>query len=117
MNTKMYQNKATNENINVLKSRGFIFVEPACGELACGEEGEGKLAEIEDIVSVVLYSLYEKPLKGKKVLITAGGTREHFDPIRYISNASSGQMGYALAKASYILGADEVILVSAPMPT
>ena len=113
MNTKMYQNKATKENIEVLKDRGFIIVEPCEGELACGEEGEGKLADIEDIETGVLYALLPKPLKNKRVLITAGGTREYFDPIRYISNASSGQMGYALAKMAYTLGA-EVILISAP---
>ncbi len=113
MNTKMYKNPATKENISVLKERGHLFVEPAEGELACGEEGEGKLADIEDIETVALYAILPKPLKGKKVLVTAGGTREHFDPIRYISNASSGQMGYALAKMSYALGGD-VILVSAP---
>ncbi len=112
MNTKMLENKPTQENIKVLKERGHIFVDPCDGELACGEEGPGKLAEIEQIESVILYSLLEKPLKDKKVLITAGGTREHFDPIRYISNASSGQMGYALAKIAYSLGGD-VTLVSA----
>ena len=113
MNTKMYQNPATKENISVLKERGHLFVKPAQGELACGEEGEGKLADIEDIETVALYAVSPKPLKGKKILVTAGGTREHFDPIRYISNASSGQMGYALAKMAYVLGGD-VTLVSAP---
>ena len=113
MNTKMLENQATQENIEVLKSRGHLFVDPCDGQLACGEEGPGKLAEIHQIESVVLYSLLEKPLKGKKVLITAGGTREFFDPIRYISNASSGQMGYALAKIAYALGGD-VTLISAP---
>ena len=114
MNTKMYENPATAENIEVLKERGHIIVEPEEGELACGEEGAGKLAGLQAIETMVLYSLYPKPLKGKKVLVTAGGTREHFDPIRYISNASSGQMGYALAKAAFILGADEIVLISAP---
>ena len=112
MNTKMYENPATRENLEILKDRGFIVVEPCEGELACGEEGKGKLAEIEDIESAVLYALLPKPLKNKKVLITAGGTREFFDPIRYISNASSGQMGYSLAKIAYALGGD-VILISA----
>ncbi len=114
MNTKMLENKATQENIKVLKNRGNIFVEPDCGELACGEEGAGKLASIESIETAILYSLEEKPLKNKTVLITAGGTREFFDPIRYISNASSGRMGYSLAKMAYILGAKRVILISAP---
>jgi phosphopantothenoylcysteine decarboxylase/phosphopantothenate--cysteine ligase len=113
MNTKMYENPATKENVEILKKRGFIFVEPSEGELACGEEGTGKLAEVEDIEAGILYSLLPKPLKNKKVLITAGGTREYFDPIRYISNASSGQMGYSLAKMAFALGGD-VVLVSAP---
>ncbi len=113
MNTKMYENPATRENLEILKDRGFIVVEPCEGELACGEEGTGKLAEVEDIEIAVLYALLPKPLKNKKVLITAGGTREFFDPIRYISNASSGQMGYSLAKIAYALGGD-VILISAP---
>ncbi|NPA53084.1 MAG: bifunctional phosphopantothenoylcysteine decarboxylase/phosphopantothenate--cysteine ligase CoaBC [Aquificae bacterium] len=113
MNTKMYQNSATKENIEILKERGHLFVEPVEGELACGEEGEGKLADLEDIEIVALKAVLPKPLKGKTVLITAGGTREHFDPIRYISNASSGQMGYALAKVAYALGGD-VTLISAP---
>ena len=113
MNTKMYLNEATQENIKKLKDWGHLFVEPAEGRLACEEEGIGKLADIEDIVIQLAYAVYPKPLKNKKVLITAGGTREYFDPIRYISNASSGKFGYLLAKYSYILGA-EVILISAP---
>ena len=113
MNTKMYLNKATQENINKLKGWGYIFVEPSEGRLACDEEGIGKLADIDDIVIQLAYSIYPKPLKNKKVVITAGGTREYFDPIRYISNASSGTFGYLLAKYSYILGAD-VVLISAP---
>ncbi len=113
MNTKMYTNPATQENIETLQNRGHIFVKPAEGELACGEEGEGKLAELEDIETVALYAISPKPLKGKKILITAGGTREYLDPIRYISNASSGQMGYSLAKIAYALGGD-VLLISAP---
>ena len=115
MNTKMYENPATKENLEILKQRGFIITSPKYGELACGEEGSGKLADIDDILIDTAYAIYEKPLKGKTVLITAGGTREHFDPIRYISNASSGKMGYALAKWSYILGAKKVYLVSAPV--
>ncbi len=113
MNTKMLENPATIENIKVLKERGNIFVSPCEGILACGEEGLGKLAEIDDIELAVKYAFYTKDLKGKKVLITAGGTREFFDPIRFISNASSGQMGYSLAKECYGFGAD-VFVVSAP---
>ncbi len=114
MNTKMFENVATQENLKALSERGHIIVDPACGELACGEEGAGKLADVEDIKTAILYAIFEKPLKGKKVLITAGGTREFFDPIRYISNNSSGKLGHELAKWAYILGADKVYLVSAP---
>ena len=113
MNTVMYNSPQTQENIKKLKSWGHIFVEPLEGELACGEEGEGKLADVDDIITQILYALLPKYLKGKKVIATAGGTREFFDPIRYISNASSGQMGYALAKIAYALGGD-VTLISAP---
>ncbi|MDQ7056123.1 MAG: bifunctional phosphopantothenoylcysteine decarboxylase/phosphopantothenate--cysteine ligase CoaBC [Persephonella sp.] len=113
MNTQMYKSNQTQENISTLKKWGHLFVEPSEGELACGEEGEGKLADVEDIETVVLRSILPDYLKGKKVLITAGGTREYFDPIRYISNASSGQMGYAIAKIAYAFGAD-VTLISAP---
>ncbi|WP_456402894.1 bifunctional phosphopantothenoylcysteine decarboxylase/phosphopantothenate--cysteine ligase CoaBC [Persephonella sp.] len=113
MNTKMYENPATVENIKILKERGHIFVEPEEGILACGEEGKGRLAEPESIVTAVMHSVFPKPLKNKKVVVTAGGTREFLDPIRYISNASSGQLGYELAKFSYVLGGD-VTLISAP---
>ncbi len=113
MNTNMYRSPQTQENIKKLRSWGHIFVEPSEGELACGEEGEGKLADVEDITTQILYAVLPKYLKGKKVLVTAGGTREFFDPIRYISNASSGQMGYALARIAYALGGD-VTLISAP---
>ncbi len=113
MNTKMYHHPAVQENLKQLKEWGNIVISPAEGELACGEEGEGKLAEVDNIVVGVMYSIFPKYLKGKKVLITAGGTREHFDPIRYISNASSGKMGYELAKIAYTMGA-QVKLISAP---
>lgn len=113
MNTKMFENPATLENIRTLKERGYRFVEPKEGMLACGEEGAGKIADIEDIYLEILKALTPQKLKGKKVLVTAGGTREFFDPIRYISNASSGQMGYNIAKMAYAFGA-QVVLVSAP---
>lgn len=113
MNTKMLENPSTEENIGVLKSRGHLILDTGEGILACKEEGSGKLADIEDIYLEVLKSIFGGILKGKKVLVTAGGTREYFDPIRFISNASSGQLGYNLAKMSYAFGAD-VLLISAP---
>jgi phosphopantothenoylcysteine decarboxylase/phosphopantothenate--cysteine ligase len=113
MNTKMYLSYQTQENIKKLEKWGNIIVKPEEGELACGEEGEGKLAHPEDIATAVMYALFPKYLKGRKILVTAGATREFFDPIRYISNASSGQMGYSLAKIAYALGGD-VTLITAP---
>ncbi|NPA58603.1 MAG: bifunctional phosphopantothenoylcysteine decarboxylase/phosphopantothenate--cysteine ligase CoaBC [Aquificae bacterium] len=110
MNCQMYKNPATQENLKKLKERGYLVVEPSSGELACGEEGEGRLAEIDHIYTELLRSLLPDYLKGKRVLITAGGTREYFDPIRYISNASSGQMGYSLAKMVYALGGKPVLI-------
>ncbi|MCK4739806.1 MAG: bifunctional phosphopantothenoylcysteine decarboxylase/phosphopantothenate--cysteine ligase CoaBC, partial [Deltaproteobacteria bacterium] len=101
------------ENIAKLKKRGVGFVGPASGELACGTEGAGRLVEPEDIVDAVKERLSADDLKGEKVLVTAGSTREAFDPIRFLSNASSGLMGYALARAARRRGA-EVILVSGP---
>lgn len=113
MNTGMYQNPATQDNLSLLKSRGFIVVEPESGRLACGDEGAGRLAEQSQIEDAIMMALEpEKPLQGKRVLITAGGTREHLDPVRYISNHSTGKMGYALAKAARNLGAS-VTIVSA----
>jgi len=113
MNTKMYLNEATQENLEILKKRGYLIVEPIEGHLACDEVGIGKLADIEDIFQMVLYAVYPKPLERKKIVITAGGTREYFDPIRYISNNSSGYMGYTLASIAHALGGD-VTLISAP---
>ena len=113
MNTKMYLSPQIQNNIDKLKEYGHQFIEPEKGELACGEEGEGKLADIEDITTAIMRLVFPQILKGKNILITAGGTREHFDPIRYISNSSSGQMGYALARISYALGGN-VTLISAP---
>ncbi|MDO4499670.1 MAG: bifunctional phosphopantothenoylcysteine decarboxylase/phosphopantothenate--cysteine ligase CoaBC [Erysipelotrichaceae bacterium] len=114
MNTKMYENPITQENIEKLKKYGVKFVEPATGLLACGDEGKGKLASVDDLKEAVLSSLREKKLAGRKVLITAGPTMEAIDPVRFISNHSSGKQGYALAKAAKNLGA-EVTLVSGPV--
>lgn len=144
MNTAMYENAATASNIAMLKSRGYIFVEPGCGMLACGIEGRGKLAKVDDIVAQVLKTVDEchifedidllknidcknaavcveknkqeknvvKDYIGKKILITAGGTEEPIDGVRYISNRSSGKMGFALAVDAASRGAEVVLVVA-----
>ncbi|MDE6953910.1 MAG: bifunctional phosphopantothenoylcysteine decarboxylase/phosphopantothenate--cysteine ligase CoaBC [Erysipelotrichales bacterium] len=113
MNVHMYENVATQENIKILKQRGILFVEPISGLLACGDVGKGKLADEDDILEMIQYALTPKSLHGKKVLISAGPTQESIDPVRFITNHSSGKMGYAIAKAAFCLGA-EVTLVSGP---
>lgn len=115
MNTNMYENKIVQSNIEKLKSHGYDFIEPASGRLACGDIGKGKLASVEDIVEKVLTELEykEKDLLGKKVLISAGPTIAPIDPVRFITNRSTGKMGYAIAKEALDRGAD-VILVSGP---
>ncbi|MBQ8886486.1 MAG: bifunctional phosphopantothenoylcysteine decarboxylase/phosphopantothenate--cysteine ligase CoaBC [Candidatus Gastranaerophilales bacterium] len=112
MNTNMWENPAVQENIEILKKRGIKVVEPETGFLACGINGKGRLAEVETIYNKVKDCLVpEQILKGKKVVITAGGTKENIDAVRYIGNYSSGKMGIALADNAYKLGA-EVILIS-----
>lgn len=105
MNTNMYENPITQQNIQALKERGFIFVDPVSGRLACGDTGVGKMAEPIDIVSKIVEVLIPKQdYKGKKVLITCGATREPIDGVRYITNKSSGKMGMEIAKAVYKRG-------------
>lgn len=118
MNVNMYDNLATQRNIEKCKMDGINFVDPAYGVLACGDTGRGKLASEDDIVSMIEYCLQPKPLHLKNVLVTAGPTIEEIDPVRYITNHSSGKMGYAIAKAAYNLGAN-VTLVTGPtsLPT
>ena len=112
MNTNMYENSATVENIIKLKSRGIKFVEPATGLLACMDVGKGKLADVEDILDAIEYELFKTDLlKGKKLVVTAGPTIEDIDPVRFLTNKSSGKMGYAIAKIAAQMGAD-VTLVS-----
>lgn len=114
MNTQMYINPVVQQNINKLKELGYEFISPGEGRLACGDIGPGKLASSEVIVDYVVdYFQKKKDLQGKKVLITAGPTIEPIDPVRYITNHSSGKMGYSLAKEAKDRGAD-VILVSGP---
>lgn len=113
MNVGMWQAEATQKNIATLEQRGFDIVRPATGYLACGDTGEGKLAAVDDIVARTLVALEtSQALAGERVLITAGGTREAIDPVRYIGNRSSGKMGHALARAARAMGA-EVTLVTA----
>ena len=112
MNTNMWENPAVQENIETLKRRGIKVVEPETGFLACGTNGKGRLAEVETIYNSVKECLIpEQILKGKKVVITAGGTKENIDAVRYIGNYSSGKMGIAIADNCYKLGA-EVVLIS-----
>ena len=112
MNTNMWNNNFIQENLEKLKNTGYHIVNPGTGFLACGTTGEGRMAEVEDIYdSTVKIFSRKQILKGKKILITAGGTKEMIDPVRYISNCSSGKMGIALADCAYNMGA-EVTLVS-----
>jgi len=113
MNWRMYENPAVRENLVKLLSRGIQQIGPERGSLACGEEGIGRLADVSDIVEAVKSSVSKKDLSKEKILITAGPTREYIDPVRFLSNRSSGKMGYALARAACRRGA-EVTLISGP---
>ncbi len=115
MNTNMYENPVVQENIRRLKDRGFLFADPAEGRLACGDSGRGKLAPVEDIFCEIMRAIAcQKDLAGKRVLVTAGPTRERLDPVRFLTNGSTGKMGYAIAQAAVYRGAD-VTLVSGPV--
>lgn len=115
MNTQMYLHPATQDNLRRLKELGYHVVEPESGRLACGVTGPGRLPATEAILAAISHLLARgRELEGRTIMITAGGTREPFDPIRFISNRSSGKMGYALAAEALARGA-EVILVSAPV--
>ena len=120
MNVNMYENPILKENINKLKSFGYRFIDAEEGLLACNYSAKGRMSEPEDIVNEIeRYSIFSKiknfdtALKGKKILITSGRTKENIDPVRYLSNNSSGKMGYSLAQAAVDLGA-EVTLISGP---
>ena len=114
MNCRMYDNPILQENISILQKRGFEFIEPEYGLLACGYEGKGRLADPEKIVERIQQILnVSRDLEGRTVLVTAGPTREALDPVRFISNRSSGKMGYAIAEAASRRGAD-VTLISGP---
>lgn len=115
MNVHMYENPATRYNIGKLEIRGVHFVEAGTGYLACGDTGKGRLADVDDIVSATLSQLgVKRDLAGKHIMITAGPTIEPIDPVRYVTNRSSGKTGYAIARAAVARGAD-VTLISGPV--
>ena len=111
MNTRMYNNPIVKDNMKILSDYGIEVIEPATGYLACGDTGEGKMPEPEVLMEYIIKALTPKDMKGKKLLVTAGPTMEKIDPVRYISNHSTGKMGYAIARAAMLRGA-EVTLVS-----
>lgn len=114
MNTNMFENPIVQDNIQALRRRGYYFMDPDSGMLACGVSGNGRLPEVDDIFAQIIAMLESKrDLGGRKALINAGSTCEDIDPVRFISNRSTGKMGYSLAKAAVARGA-EVILVSGP---
>lgn len=114
MNTNMYENPIVQKNISILKELGYKFVEPESGRLACGDVGKGKLSTPDNIVNNIIDLLTQKQdLKGKKIMVTAGPTIESIDPMRYITNRSSGKMGYSIANEAIKRGAD-VTLISGP---
>ena len=114
MNTGMYENPVTQDNLATLRRYGWEVIEPAAGRLACGDTGKGKLPEPEQLLQHILRAIaLPKDLAGKKVLVTAGPTQEALDPVRYLTNHSTGKMGYAIAKMAMLRGA-EVTLVSGP---
>lgn len=115
MNTNMYENPITQDNLNRCRQYGMKVIEPACGYLACGDTGAGKMPEPAELFEYIMQEIaYEKDLTGKKILVTAGPTQEAIDPVRYITNHSAGKMGYAIARAAARRGA-EVTLVSGPV--
>lgn len=115
MNTNMYENPVTQDNIQSLRKYGMEVVEPAMGRLACGDVGAGKMPEADVLFEYILReAAFEKDMTGKKVLITAGPTQESIDPVRYITNHSTGKMGYSIAKICMLRGAD-VTLVTGPV--
>ena len=115
MNCIMFENQINQDNIKLCEKYGIKVIEPAEGRLACGDTGKGKLPEPEFLLNEIIYEIgYKKDLNGKKILITAGPTQEALDPVRYLTNHSTGKMGYAIAKVASNRGAD-VILISGPV--
>jgi phosphopantothenoylcysteine decarboxylase/phosphopantothenate--cysteine ligase len=113
MNSQMYRNPVVQDNLKLLKKRGYAVMEPAEGELACRTEGPGRLPEPEEILEEAVALVTEKDLSGLRILVTAGATIEPIDPVRYMTNRSTGKMGYALGRAAMMRGG-EVTLVSGP---
>lgn len=111
MNTRMYLNPIVQDNMKILQNYGMEVISPAVGYLACGDTGEGKMPDPELLLEYIIKALYPKDMKGTKVLVTAGPTQEKIDPVRYITNHSTGKMGYAIARAAMMRGA-EVTLVT-----
>lgn len=112
MNVNMYENHIVQDNISKLQNFGFTFVGPATGELACGDVGEGKLSAVEEIFNSAELLLTYKDMVGKKVLVSAGGTREYIDPVRYITSASTGRMGLSLARDAFLRGAAVTVVTT-----
>jgi phosphopantothenoylcysteine decarboxylase/phosphopantothenate--cysteine ligase len=117
MHTEMWEHPAVEENIKVLHERGVVIVPPEEGRLAGGDIGKGRLADPASVVDAVVALFADGPLSGRSVLISAGGTREPIDPVRYIGNRSSGKQGHALAEEAAALGADVTLVTSAPLPS
>ena len=114
MNTQMFENPITQDNLKICQSYGMHVIQPACGYLACGDTGAGKMPEPEELLDHIIHEIaYPKNLTGKKILVTAGPTREALDPVRFLTNHSTGKMGYAIAKVAAARGA-EVTLVTGP---
>lgn len=113
MNWRMYENRALRENLRALVSRGAVQAGPERGSLACGDEAVGRMSEVGEILEYARSALTRKDLSGKKIIVTAGPTREYLDPVRFLSNRSSGKMGFALAREALRRGA-EVVLISGP---
>ena len=115
MNTGMFENAATQDNLKVLTGRGITVIEPACGDLACGTTGAGRLPEVPEIIAFLEFFLArrEGDMRGLKVMVTAAGTREPIDPVRFVGNRSSGKMGYSIARKALLRGA-EVTLITGP---
>jgi len=113
MNVQMYEHPATRKNIETIKEYGYRVIEPDSGVMACGEEGTGRLPEWEQVGEYVLRDISDNDLLGQSVLVTAGPTRESYDPVRFLSNRSSGKMGYAIARTAFRRGA-KVTLISGP---